>query len=79
MFPLSLQCCFIFSIFNSYNLGHNILRLYQNFLTPQVKRNVFISNKHDIYELTHELSDNLRLWILGNKEIRKDQENFKTS
>ena len=35
-----------------YNLGHNILRLFDilpNFLLPQVKRIVIISNNHGIY------------------------------
>ena len=52
-----------------YNLGHNIFRLlmfYQIFLSPQVKRIVIISNKLGIYELPHELSNDLRLRILGN-------------
>ena len=37
-------------------------------LSPQVKQIVIIiiSNKHGIYELPHELSNNLRLRILGN-------------
>ena len=54
-----------------YNLGHNILRLFDvlsNFLSPQVKRIVFISNKHGIYELPQELQNDLRLKTrkLGN-------------
>ena len=59
--------CFIFE--SGYNLGHNVLRLLmfcQIFLSPQVKRMVIISNKHDIYELPHHLSNDLRLRILGN-------------
>ena len=39
---------------------------YQIILTPQVKRIVIISNKHGIYELPHELPNDLRLRILGN-------------
>ena len=31
------------------------------FLSPQVKRIVIISNKHDIYELPNELPNDLRL------------------
>ena len=42
---------------------------YEIFLSPQVKRIVIISNKHGIYELPHELPDDLRLRILGNYEI----------
>ena len=36
----------------------------QIFLSPQVKWNAISSNKHGIYELPHELPDNLRLRIL---------------
>ena len=46
--------------------------LYQIFFSPQVKQSVIISNKHGICELPPEL-------ILGSYEIRKDQENLKTS
>ena len=37
---------------------------YQNFLSPQVKRCVIITYKHGIYELPHELPNDLRK--LGN-------------
>ena len=43
----------------SYNHGHNILRY--NIISPQVNQRVFISNKRGIYELPHELPNNLRL------------------
>ena len=33
----------------------DFLIIYQIFLSPQVERNVIISNKHGIYELPHEL------------------------
>ena len=33
---------------------------YQNVFSPQVKRIVIISNKHGIYELPHELPNDLR-------------------
>ena len=46
---------------------------YQIFLSLQVKRSAIISKKHGIYELPHELSNDLRL-----QEIRKGQENLKT-
>ena len=36
----------------------------QIFLSPQVKRSVIISNKCGIYELPHELPNDLRLKIL---------------
>ena len=39
---------------------------YQIFLSPQVKRNVIISNKYDMYELPHELSNELTLTIFIN-------------
>ena len=42
---------------------------YQIFLSPQVKRWAIIIYKHGIYELPHELPNDLRLRILGN--IRK--------
>ena len=41
---------------------------YQIFHSPQVKGIVIISNKHgSIYELPHELPNDLRLNILGKK------------
>ena len=39
---------------------------YQIFLSPQVKRCVIITYKHGIYELPHELPNDLRLSKLGN-------------
>ena len=45
------------------------LMLDQIFLSPQAKRMVIISTKHFIYELSYKLPDDLRLRILGNKEI----------
>ena len=55
-----------------YNQFHNILNLfnvYQIFFSPQVKQWAIITYKHGIYELPHELPNDLRLRILGN--IRK--------
>ena len=43
---------------------------YQIFLSPQVKQWAIIIDKHDIYELPHELPNNLRL----RKRLRKYQE-----
>ena len=43
----------------------DFLMFYQIFFSPQVKRSVIINNKHDIYELPHELRNDLRLRILG--------------
>ena len=40
--------------------------LYQIFFLPQVERSVIISNKHGIYELPHELPNDLKFTILGN-------------
>ena len=37
-------------------------------LSLKVKRNMIASNKLGIYEVTHELPNNLRLRILGNYE-----------
>ena len=42
---------------------------YEGFLWPQVKRYAIITCKHDIYELSLELPNQLRLRILGNMEI----------
>ena len=33
---------------------------YQIFLSPKMKRSAIISNKHGIYELPHELLNDLR-------------------
>ena len=46
------------------------------FLSPQVKRWAIITYKHGIYELPHELLNDLRLWILGNYEISGKSLNF---
>ena len=42
---------------------------YQIFLSPQVKRWAVITYKQGMYELPHELPNDLRLRISGNKEI----------
>ena len=42
------------------------LMFHQIFLSPQVRQNAIISDKHGIYKLSHELSNDLRLMILGN-------------
>ena len=44
----------------------DFLMFYKIFLSPQVKRWAFITCKHRIYELPHELPNDLRLTILGN-------------
>ena len=42
---------------------------YQLFLSPQVKQQVIITYKRGIYELPHELPNDLRPRILGNEKI----------
>ena len=42
---------------------------YQTFLLPQVKRCAIITYKHGIYELPHELPNDLRLSASENYEI----------
>ena len=49
-----------FIIFSDFSM------FYQIFLSPQVKRWVIITYKHGIYELPHELLNNLRLRKLEN-------------
>ena len=50
---------------------------YQILLSPQVKESVIISNKYGIYQLVHELLNNLKLLrILGNQEISGRSQNF---
>ena len=64
---------------SSDNLGHNILRLFDNspnFLFTTMKRIVIINNKHGIYELPHKLLNDLGLRILGNWEILRRSQFF---
>ena len=42
---------------------------YQIFLSPQLNRWGFITDKQGIYELPHKLPSDLRLRILRNKGI----------
>ena len=44
----------------------DFLMFYQFLLSPQVKRCAIITYKLGIYELPHELLNNLGLKILGN-------------
>ena len=39
----------------------DLLMFYQIFRSPQVKRSAIISNKHGIYEVPHELSNDVKL------------------
>ena len=48
----------------------------QIFISPQVKRSVMISNKHCIYKLPDELSNDLKLRTLGNQEILGKSQDF---
>ena len=51
---------------------------HQIFFSPKVKWSVIISNKHGIYELLHELSNNLRVSLLGSlKKVRKTWKTYK--
>ena len=50
---------------------------WKNFLTPQIKRWAIITYKHGIYELLHELLNDLRLRILGNYQILGEFLNFR--
>ena len=54
----------------------DFLMFYQIFFSPQVKRLAIITYKHGIYELPQELPNDLRLKILGNKEISGKCLNF---
>ena len=49
---------------------------YQIFLSPQVKRSAIINNKHSIYELPHELLNDIRLRVLANYARSRKSENF---
>ena len=48
---------------------------YQSFLSPKVKRRAIISNKHAIYKLHHEFSNDLRLRPLGDEGISGKPQN----
>ena len=43
----------------------DFLMFYQIFLSPQVKRCSIITDKHGIYEFLHDLTNDLKLTILG--------------
>ena len=44
---------------------------YQIFYSLQVKQYAIITYKHGIYELPHELSNNIKLRILGNRKYQE--------
>ena len=52
---------------------------YQISVSLQVKGTVIITNKHGIYELPHELPNDLKFRIFGNYEISRNQEDLKSS
>ena len=54
----------------------DFLMFYQIILSQQVKRWAIITYKHGMYELPHELLNDLRLRILGNEEISGKCLNF---
>ena len=46
----------------------DFLIIYEILFSLQAKDTVIIGNKHGIYELPHELPNDVRLRILGNEE-----------
>ena len=44
---------------------------YQIFLSPQVKQCAIITYKHGTYELPHKMLNDLKLRILGNKNVSR--------
>ena len=54
----------------------DFLMFYQIFLSPQVKRSAIISNIHGIYELPHELPNELTLRILRHWKRSGKSQNF---
>ena len=44
---------------------------YQIFYSQQVKQYAIITYKHDIYELPHELPNNIKLRILGKRKYQE--------
>ena len=54
----------------------DFLMFYQIFLSLQAKRSVIINNKHGIFQLAHELPNDLRLRTFGNQEKSGKSQNF---
>ena len=67
---LLLETTIIFMIF------WNFLMFHQIFLSPQVKWWAIITDKHGIYNLPHELANDLRHRILENYEMSEKCLNF---
>ena len=49
----------------SFKIFWDFLMFYKIFFSPQVKRSMIITYKHGVYELPHELPNDLGLRILG--------------
>ena len=47
------------------------------FVSPEVKRIVIISNKHGIYELPHELPNDLRVRTISQKNYSLPEPGFR--
>ena len=54
----------------------DFLMFYQTFLSPQAKRSTIISNKQGVYELPHELLNDLRL---RHKELGNNEKSTKSA
>ena len=69
--------CYLGSLDKLQNLVYTIIfkifehftKFYRSFHSPQVKTNLIPGVRNVIYELPHECPSDLRLKILGNKEI----------
>ena len=58
----------------TFKFGLRVLDILANFLLTKWSK--AWSNKHGIYEFHYELSNNLRLRIIGNYEISRKSQNF---
>ena len=70
LFPIDLSFTTSFIIFWNFSM------FYQTFLSPQVKPYATFTYNHGMYELPHQLLNNLRLRILGNYKISGNHPNF---
>ena len=64
------------SFTTSFIIFWNFSMFYQTFLSPQVKPYATFTYNHGMYELPHQLLNNLRLRILGNYKISGNHPNF---
>ena len=60
----------------SFIIFWDFLMFRQTFFSPQVKRWAIVTYKHGLYELPHELPNNLRLRILENQKKSGKCPNF---